>query len=249
MFCVAAVGLRAAEQIPPAPENHFNDYAGIVDGSAAQRLNSELAQFERDTSNQIVVAIYPKMLSDSSVSDYTTRVAQKWGAGGKARSNGAVLFIFQESHDIWIATGYGLEGALPDALCKRIIEDEIVPAFRRGNFTSGVAAGVHAMMAAAKGEYTGSGRTHNEQGAQNRRGPGIGIFAVFFVLLIVFQQFVRSRRNVLYNPRGRRGVWIGPGGGGWGGGGGGGWSGGGGGGGTFSGGGGSFGGGGAGGKW
>lgn len=251
VFAVLLAAARGAEQIPAPPENHFNDYARIVDPAAAQRLNAELAQFERDTSNQIVVAIYPKMQSDSSVADYTTRVAQKWGVGVKGRSNGAVLFIFQESHDIWISTGYGLEGALPDALCKRIIEDEIVPAFRRGDFTGGVTAGVHAMIAAAKGEYVGTGKTHRERGERPTPGRGgFGIFVGLFIVLALLQQFVRSRRNVLYHPRGRRGIWMGPGGGwggGWGGGGGGGWSGGGGG--TFSGGGGSFGGGGAGGKW
>lgn len=249
VFFALTFGLRGAERIPPAPENHFNDYARLVDPSAAQQLNRELAQFERESSNQILVAIFPKMESDSSVADYTTRVAQAWRVGGKARNNGAVLFIFQASHDIWITTGYGLEGALPDALCKRIIEDEIVPAFRRGDFTGGVAAGVHAMIAATKGEYTGTGQTDREQGRSNGGRGGFGVFVGLFIVLVLLQQFARSRRNVLYHPRGRRGIWMGPGGwggGGWGGGGG--WSSGGGGG-TFSGGGGSFGGGGAGGKW
>ena len=109
-FLVAVRG-GAAEVIPAAPQNHFNDYAHVVKPATAAQLNNELAQFERDTSNQIVVAIYPKLQSDSSVDDYAVRVAQKWGVGQKDKKNGAVLFVFQESHDIWIATGYGLEGA------------------------------------------------------------------------------------------------------------------------------------------
>lgn len=244
-----AVGLRAAEVIPLAPPNHFNDYAGIVAPETARRLNAELAQFERDTSNQIVVAIYPKLQSDSSVEDYAVRVAQQWGVGTKERKNGAVLFFFMASHDIRIVTGYGLEGALPDALCKRIIEDEIVPRFRRGDFTGGTAAGVHAMMAAARGEYRGSGRTAREgRGGQNGGVVG-GLMAFVVMIIVVISAIANRRRNVLYHRGGRRSVWINPGGpwGGWGGGGGGSsW---GGGGGTFSGGGGSFGGGGAGGKW
>src|SRR5262245_11097335 len=74
-FCFS----RAAEVIPPAPPNHFNDFAGIVRPQTAAQINSELAQFERDTSTQIVVAVYPRMQSASSVEDYTVRVAQKWG--------------------------------------------------------------------------------------------------------------------------------------------------------------------------
>jgi uncharacterized protein len=241
---LSVVGLaRAAEVIPRAPENHLNDYAGIVAPAVAQQLNAELANFERDTSNQILVAIYPRMQSDSSVEDYAVRVAQSWGVGAKGRNNGAVLFLFQESHDIRIVSGYGLEGALPDALCKQIIENEIIPSFRRGDFTAGVSAGVHAMMAAAKGEYRGTGRTVRDA-TGNRANRSNGVSIGIFLLLVVLSAIFGRRRNMLYSGGGRRGIWMGPGGfgGGWGGGGGGG-------GGTFSGGGGSFGGGGAGGRW
>ena len=114
-------GLRASEVIPPAPRNHFNDYANLVSAGAAQTLNDELAQFERDTSNQVVVAIYPHMQSPSSIEDYTVRVAQAWGVGQTGKKNGAVLFIFSSDRKLYISVGYGLEGVLPDALCKRII--------------------------------------------------------------------------------------------------------------------------------
>jgi uncharacterized protein len=244
----AARSSVAAEVIPPAPENHFNDYAHIVPASTATQLNAELAQFERETSNQIVVAVYPKLQSDSSVEDYATRVAQRWGVGQKERKNGAVLFVFQQSHDVWIATGYGLEGALPDALCKRIIEDEIIPRFRAGDFGAGLTAGVHAMMAATRGEYHGTGRTQAQGASRRSRGGSVVPIIVFILIVIAVSR--ASRRNDVYSRGGRRGMWLGGpwGGGGWGGGGG--WSGGGSsGGGTFSGGGGSFGGGGAGGKW
>jgi uncharacterized protein len=261
--CLALITLAfthafAAEVIPPVPPNHFNDFAGVVRRETATQLNRELAQFERDTSNQIVVAIYPRMQSASSVEDYTVRVAQQWGVGQRDRRNGAVLFVFQQSRDVRIVTGYGLEGALPDALAKRIIEEEIVPRFRAGDFDAGLAAGVRAMMSAVRGEYRGSGRTAADTGARGR-SRGIGQSGITLLLMLAFMIFgairARSRRNLVYGRRGRRtmwgngGPWIG--GGGWGGGGGfggGGW-GGGGGGGSFSGGGGSFGGGGAGGKW
>ena len=247
---------RAAETIPPAPPNHFNDFAGVVRTETATRLNAELAQFERDTSTQIVAVIYPRMESDSSVEDYAVRVAQKWAVGQKERRNGAVLFVFQQSRDIRIVTGYGLEGALPDALCKQIIENEIVPRFRAGDFDAGLTAGVRAMMAAVRGEYRGTGRTNTDTGGGSFPA-GAFIPVIIFVLILISAARARSRRQVFYGPRGRRTIWTGNdpwsgwGGGGWGGGGfgGGGWSGGSSGGGTFSGGGGSFGGGGAGGKW
>jgi uncharacterized protein len=253
LVCVwFATFARAAEVIPPAPRDHFNDYAGIVAPSTATQLNNELAQFERDTSNQIVVVIYPHMQSASSIEDYTVRVFQAWGVGQKGRSNGAVLFIFSQDRKVRIVTGYGLEGALPDALCKRIIEDEITPRFRAGDFTGGVAAGTRAMMAAARGEYRGTGQTVAEQSGRSGASSGLPlqwiIAIVFFIVMLAIGRR-RARGNTVYSRRGvwTTGPWWGGGGGGWSGGGGG-WSGGGGGG-SFSGGGGSTGGGGAGGSW
>lgn len=239
------IPLHAAEVIPPAPRDHFNDYAGIVSTDTAQALDAELTQYERTTSTQLVVAIYPHMTSDSSIEDYTVRVAQSWGVGQKDKKNGAVLFIFSSDRKLYIQVGYGLEGALPDALCRQIIANEITPRFRQGDFTGGVTAGVHALMAASKGEYRGTGRT-----VADRRGGsgGTGFSAlglIFFIVFIIVMSIVRRRGSAVYG-RGGRIISYGSGGF-FGGGGGGGFSGGGGG--SFSGGGGSFGGGGAGGSW
>lgn len=241
-----ASSATAAEVIPAAPRDHFNDYAGVVAPATARELNVRLAQAERDTSNQLVVAIYPRMPSDSSIEDYTVRVAQAWGVGQQDRKNGAVLFIFVQDRALYIQVGYGLEGVLPDAICKRIVADEITPRFRAGDYSGGVAAGVEAMLAATRGEYRGSGHTVRE----GRRGgdlSGPGLIALI-VVLVVGSLFAR-RREVVYHRGGRRSMWFGGGPGPWGGGGGNWGGGGGGGGGTFSGGGGGFGGGGAGGRW
>ena len=234
--------LRAAEVMPAAPRDHFNDYAGLVSASTAQTLEAKLTQFERDTSDQILVVIYPHMQSDSSIEDYTVRVAQSWRVGQTEKKNGAVLFIFSQDHKLYLQVGYGLEGALPDALCKQIIANEITPRFRQGDYSGGVEAGVNAILAATRGEYHGTGQT-----VADRRGSGNGLPpAVIIVLVIFFISFsiIRRRSSAVYG-RGGRFITYG----GWGGGSSGGSFGGGGGGGSFSGGGGSFGGGGAGGSW
>ena len=183
-------------------------------------------------------------MSDSSIEDYTVRVAQSWRVGLNEKKNGAVLFVFSQDRKLYIQVGYGLEGALPDALCKQIIANEITPRFRQGDFTGGVTAGVHAILAATRGEYKGTGKTV----ADRRTGGSNGLPpAVIFVLVIFFIAFsiFRRRGSAVYGRRGRFITY-----GGWGGGSfGGGSFGGSGGGGSFSGGGGSFGGGGAGGSW
>jgi len=242
-------GAFGAEVIPPAPEHYFNDYAGVVPAGLAGELDQRLEQFERASSNQIIVAIFPRMESPSSIEDYTVRVAQSWRAGQKAKDNGAVLFIFRDDHKLYIQVGYGLEGALPDALCKRIIEDEIVPRFHAGDLPGGVTAGVNALIAATKGEYQGMGSTVADAG---RTGDGTGtyIFIGLMVALFIFTSMVRT--YTAYSGSGRRSGWLTTAlvlGSLFNGGGGRGSSGGFGGGGGFSGGGGSFGGGGAGGSW
>jgi len=255
ILLASGFGLQA-EVLPPAPAHWFNDYAGVVAPAVAQRLDQTLQDFERQKSSQIVVAIFPKMQSDSSVEDYTVRVAQSWHVGQKDKDNGAVLFVFVAEHKLYVQVGYGLEGALPDALCKRIIQDEIVPHLHGGDFNGGMTAGVTALLAVAKGEYQGTGQTAGESRHQLRLPPSEGgiwlvaAFFLFFVFFVPIMKMLAGGRSVTYSRGGyvRRnsgGVFLG--GGGWGGGGGG-FSGGGGGGG-FSGGGGSFGGGGAGGSW
>jgi len=250
LVLAAGLGAFGAEVIPSAPTRYFNDYARVTSGATAERLNRTLEDFERQSSDQILVAVFPKMQSDSSVEDYTVRVARAWKAGQQGKNNGAVLFVFVQDRKMFLQVGYGLEGALPDALCKRIIDEQIAPRFKAGDFDGGLTAGVQAIIAAVRGEYQGTGRTVAESRPYTNFG---GLWIVLLMGVVILALLLASRR--------RRGIggfgpshptwggWtIGSGGwGGWGGSGGGGFSGGGGGG--FSGGGGSFGGGGAGGGW
>ena len=237
-----AISAHAAEVIPPKPDRYFNDYAGVVSKEAASQFNQQLAQFERETSDQVVVAVFPKMQSDSDVADYTQRVAQTWGVGQKESRNGVVLFGFIQDRKMFIQVGYGLEGALPDATAFDITERHIKPLFRTGNYEAGLATGIDLICKAIRGEYKGSGKTVAEQ---NRGGGLSGVlpFIIFVIVLILISRVMRKAGGYGYSSRGGGPIFI-PSGGGWssGGGGGGGFGG-------FSGGGGSFGGGGAGSSW
>ena len=256
-FCTIVVlllGFRlfADEVIPPTPTAYFNDYANIVSSGTAARLNAELEDHERQTSEQIVVAVFPKMQSDSSIEDYTVRVARAWQVGQKDKKNGAVLFVFVQEHKMFLQVGYGLEGVLPDALCKQIIDEQITPRFKAGDFDGGLTAGVHAILAATKGEYKGNGTTVAQRRAVHDNNNGAAIVIVFLIIVVLFVILpLLSRASRHGGTQYWGGGWSGSswsggsrfsGGSGFGGG----FSGGGGG---FSGGGGSFGGGGAGGSW
>ena len=238
-----AISANAAEVIPPKPEGYFNDYAGVVSKEAASRFNEQLAQFERETSNQVVVAVFPKMQSDSDIADYTQRVAQAWGVGQKERRNGVVLFVFIQDRKMFIQVGYGLEGALPDATAFDITERHIKPLFRSGNYEGGLATGIDLIFKAIRGEYKGSGKTVGERHGVGGALSGVLPFIIFVIVLIILSRLSRKLGGYGYSSRGGGPVFI-PSGGGWSSGGdsGGGFSG-------FSGGGGSFGGGGAGSSW
>jgi uncharacterized protein len=241
-IALLAINSRAAEVIPPKPDRYFNDYAGVVSKEAAYRFNEQLARFERETSDQVVVAVLPKMQSDSDIADYTQRVAQAWGIGQKQRRNGVVLFVFSQDRKMFVQVGYGLEGALPDATAFDITERRIKPLFRSGNYEAGLATGIDLICKAIYPEYKGSGKTVAEQrggSAASRLLP----FLIFVVVLVVISRVMRRLGGYGYSS-GRGGPIFIPtgGGGGWSSGGGGGFSG-------FGGGGGSFGGGGAGSSW
>lgn len=243
-FVFFAITAQAAEVIPPKPAGYFNDYAGVVSKSAALRFNEQLAQFERETSNQVVLAVFPKMQSDSSIEDYTQRVAQNWGVGQKDQRNGAVLFVFVQDRKMYIQVGYGLEGALPDITAFDITEYQIKPHFQNKDYEGGLAAGIDSILQAIRGEYKGSGKTVRERQTERNSGSAGLVFLVIFIIVMI-SIFRARKRGYRYSSSGGPSVsWWPSGGGGWSSGssGGGGFSG-------FSGGGGSFGGGGAGSSW
>jgi uncharacterized protein len=243
MSTFALTNLCSAEVIPPRPAGYFNDYAGVVPKESALRFNEQLAQFERETSNQVLVAVFRKMETDSSIEDFTQRIAQAWGAGKKDQKNGAVLFVFIEDRKMYIQVGYGLEGTLPDATAFDITERHIKPHFKNNDYEGGLATGIDLICKAIRGEYTGAGKTQLEE--KSRSGSGHGLL-IFIICVVIFLFVLRRRRGGGYGYSGMGGPFIG----GWSSGGGsssssssgGGFSG-------FSGGGGSFGGGGAGSSW
>jgi uncharacterized protein len=231
-FVAGIAVARADVQIPPAPKDYFNDYASLVSRDDAAKMNEELRQFDGQSSTQILVAIFP-LLPEPSLEDFTIRTAQAWRVGQKKLNNGAVLFIFVQDRKSRIEVGYGLEGVLPDATCKDILEDRLTPRFRQGDYAGGLQAAIEGMMSAARGEYKAVNRPAPRRPAIPQGCITLGVLSLFFGFPLIF----RRRQWRTY---GGSGWWSG---GGWGGGG---WSGGGGG---FSGGGGSFGGGGSSGSW
>ncbi|WP_250463013.1 TPM domain-containing protein [Microbulbifer litoralis] len=231
-----AAGALADVQFPPL-SGRVVDNAGLLSQETAYRLTELMQQHEEETGNQLVVVTLPD-LQGLTIEEYGYQLGRHWKIGQKDKDNGALLIVAPDERQVRIEVGYGLEGALTDALSANIIHTKILPRFRSGDFDGGVTAGVQAMIAAIGDEYVAE---PTESGDDRRLALLVGLF----LLLVMLQLFGSS---VLATPAGgqyRRGRYGGYyGGGGFGGGFGGGGFGGG-----FGGGGGGFGGGGASGGW
>jgi len=207
-FCIAFISgcafntLLAVEVMPSKPAHYFNDYAGIVSESVAEELDRQLAQFERATSNQVVVAIFLKMQSESDIADYTQRVAQAWGVGQKERRNGVVLFVFLEDHKMIIQVGYGLEGALPDVTAFNITEYQMKPRFIAGNYESGLRIGIDSICGAIWGEYPGKTETVPKQNRHRRSVVLPLVLLLFIPLSLLFGLHRTARRGFAYSKAG-----------------------------------------------
>ena len=225
-------------------KTYVTDKTGTLTSTQIKSLESKLAAFEKETSNQLVVWMEPS-LDGNSVEDRSYELAEQNGIGQKDKNNGVLLYIAKNDRKLRIEVGYGLEGALTDALSSQIIRKEITPQFKKGNFFEGINAGVDAIIQATKGEYT----AENESSDEPLGGICCIPFPVIVFLVIFLFVFIIPIFNRIFGGRkgkNRSSNWWYTGGSGssWSSGSSSGWSGGG-----FSGGGGSFGGGGSSGSW
>ncbi|MGH6890125.1 MAG: TPM domain-containing protein [Rhizomicrobium sp.] len=233
---LAISSAQAALTFPPLTGRVVDD-AHILSAQTQDQLTQLLAQEDKQTGNQIVVATLPS-LEGTTIEQYGYQLGRAWGIGQKGKNNGAILIVVPSTHQVRIEVGYGLEGQITDAQSRVIIDEFMLPAFRRGDYDSGVTAGTQAIIKVLGGVKLPS---ENENASDGNRGGGMS-FPWPLIMILIWIVFGRFFWPLLF----LGGGW----GRGWGGGfGAGGFGGGGFGGGGFSGGGGSFGGGGASGSW
>jgi uncharacterized protein len=241
-FAALALALAAsyAALSFPALSGRVVDDAGILSASTRSTLTALLAEHEQQTGNQVVVVTL-KSLQGTTIEQYGYQLGRAWGIGVKGKNNGALLIVSPSTHDVRIEVGYGLEGTLTDAQSKLIIENVMLPSFRKGDYDGGVLNGTITTLQALGGRPSANitpTPAADERSDDSGGGFHIPIFVIVIVLWLIFGRFFWP---LLFLGGWGRGSGFGGGTGGWSGGG---FSGGG-----FSGGGGSFGGGGASGHW
>lgn len=152
----------AQKAVPELWGQRVHDEAHSLQQTTIDQLEKNLKLYEDSTSNQIAILIVQSLDGDV-LEEYSIRVAEKWKLGQKEKDNGVLLLIAVDDHKMRIEVGQGLEGVLTDALCSRIIRNEIAPAFRRNEFDVGVAAGIDSIIKGIGGEYTAEDIDTSEQ--------------------------------------------------------------------------------------
>ncbi|PIQ08168.1 MAG: methanol dehydrogenase [Ignavibacteriales bacterium CG18_big_fil_WC_8_21_14_2_50_31_20] len=179
-----AANVFAQPKVPQLTQ-YANDLTNTISANELRQINSELKNFDDATSNQIILLIIPT-LESYPIEMFANEVAMKNKIGTKENSNGVLFLVAKNDRKMRIEVGYGLEGAIPDALASSIIRNEVAPYFKQNDYNSGVIAGLSAIIAASKGEYTNDRKRQKEDDEMSFPWG-------FLIFIIIFLVFGRNR--------------------------------------------------------
>ncbi len=195
-FSFIAVGYSQTK-IPPKPSEQTSVYddAKLLSGYEKNVLEQKLINYADSTSTQIVVATVTT-INGEDIAFYATKWAHEWGIGQAKEDNGVLVLVAKDERKLWIATGYGVEHLLTDALTKRIVTNIITPQFKQGNFYEGLDIGTSAIIQILNGEY--------QENRNFNTNESSGIPIIFIILFFVILLIILSNRNKGRGGRGGR---------------------------------------------
>ena len=211
VVCLLSAVICHAIPSRPNPQRLVNDLAGLFSPGQVADLERILVAFDDTTSNQIAV-VTVNDLEGYDASDYATRIGIEWQVGSSEFNNGIVLLVKPKTADssgqVFIAVGYGLEGAIPDAYAKRIIENELIPHFRNNDYYGGVEAACDVLMKLASGEISEPRDTDDDAEA-----VFIAVFFMGLLFLIIIIFILKGQDGNQGGPKGgnrTRTIYVGP---------------------------------------
>lgn len=190
---------------PPRPHRLVNDFADMLSAEEERSLEVKLQDYARTSSTQITIVTIPS-LGGYDVAQYSFELGNRWGIGQKDKDNGVLLLTSLEERAGWIAVGYGLEGALTDALTGQIFRKELQPAFRQGNYYQGFVRATEAIIAATRGEYQAEARSSSSRGVS----APLAILILLIILLVAITGGGRGGGGTYMSGRGGRHLGRGP---------------------------------------
>ena len=192
LFLASLAGTGQDIPDPMSPPRLVNDFAGILSENQFRRLEQKLVKFDDSSSSQIVVIIV-KTLNGLTKEEYADRVGEKWGVGQKGKNNGIVVLVKpkygNDRGQARISVAYGLEGAIPDATSKRIVENEMIPYFKTGDYFTGIDKATNTLISLAKGEFT------SDQYKKKSGGTSAGVLIPIIIIIIIILFMRRNSGN------------------------------------------------------
>lgn len=196
VVCIQSFG-QLQDLIPnrPKSEKLYFNFSGqmpnFLSTGEANQIDKDLQEFARQTSNQIVVVVVDD-LKGLPPSDFATELGQKWGVGQSDFENGVVILICpvggKDQRKVFIATGYGLEGAIPDATARQIVDHEMIPYFKENNYFRGIQNAVHVLKDLSLGEYNSDRYLQELNNKRKTKKIIVGIIvSIFIFLAIIFR--------------------------------------------------------------
>jgi uncharacterized protein len=174
----------------PSPPRLVNDNAHVLSAADAQQLEQKLDALNDSTSNQIAIVTIPT-LNDYPIEDYATKLFRAWGIGNKKTNNGVLILVATDDHQVRIEVGYGLEGAIPDITAGDIIETDLKPNFKSGDYYKGLDAAVNSLSQAAVGEY----KIRRPQNGTDDDDSGSPIGFIVIIIIVIIVIIIRSGRG------------------------------------------------------
>lgn len=206
ILCLVFITAVYADDFPPRPKppRLVNDFTGTLNKNEIGKLERKLVNFNDTTSTQIVVVLV-KSFHGYDKAQYADRLGELWGVGQKGKENGIVVLVKPKTRtsrgEAFIATGYGLEGAVPDAVAKRIVESEMIPAFKKNMYYAGLDNATKTLMKLTAGEFTAD--QYLKRTVRSGRSP-IGFIIPLIIFIIILIRIFSSRKR-MSQYSGRRG--------------------------------------------
>jgi uncharacterized protein len=178
----------------PQPPRLVNDFAGILSPAEVNALEQKLVHFDDSTSTQIVVVTIND-LGGRDETDFADRLGEKWGVGQKGQNNGIVILVKptggQGQRKARISVGYGLEGVIPDATARKIVDHEMIPYFKKNQFYQGIDAAVDILISLSKGEFTAD--QYNKRASKS--SPFVTLIPIFIIIFIIILSINNKRKG------------------------------------------------------
>ena len=215
LLCASLLGVvgAAGQNLPEpmSPPRLVNDFVGLLTSEQQNALEQKLEAFDRKTSTQIAVVAVDD-LDGYAPGDYAQRLYDKWGIGRKGKDNGILILVKPKTAasngQVFISVGYGRAGVVPDITAGRIIDTEMLPEFRKGDYYAGIDRAATVLIKLTEGEFTAD--AYGKQGDPTGLTGGLILFIVFIVFALLSRGGRGKGGDGTGNSGGRRGMWIPP---------------------------------------